>query len=282
MNRASDFEWIKSRSNPTLVTLSKLKDAKYRRREGLYLAEGIKLAEEALPYASVAYALLTEEAMEAGGKACQIALEAREKGARLVVLSREAFEKVSTEMAPQGVVFVLREDSDRHETVATGTEREAATRWRRERLLFLSDVRDPGNLGTVLRSSAALGVTRILLSGCADIYNPKTVRASMGALFRMPLALVEDPTEMIRALQLEGRRVLAAALSGDALTLGAYETEPSDVPVIGNEGHGLSDAILSAVDNFVKIPMVPGTESLNAAVASAVILWEYFRGDGRT
>lgn len=279
MNLASDFEWIKSRSNPTLVMLSKLKDAKYRRREGLYLAEGIKLAEEALPHASVVYALLTEEALETDGKACQIARKAREKGARLVVLSREAFEKVSTEMAPQGVVFVLREDAQFHETVAAGEEIAAAGRWGSERLLFLSDVRDPGNLGTVMRSSAALGVTRILLSGCADVYNPKTVRASMGALFRMPLSLVEEPAQMIRALQGEGRRVLAAALSGDALTLGHYRTDPSDVPVIGNEGHGLSSEILSAVDNFVKIPMAPGTESLNAAVASAVILWEYFRGE---
>ena len=277
MKNEARFEHITARSGETVTMLSKLKDAKYRRETGLYLAEGVKLAEEALGKRQVAYALLSEDAYAAGGKPLALAEAAGEYGARLVVLSSGAFEKVSTEMAPQGLVFVLRTDDPAHESVAAGGEADAAARYRGERLLMLSDVRDPGNLGTVLRSASAFGIDRVILSGCADLFSPKTVRASMGALFRLQTATVEEPTALIRALRASGRRVLATALGEHSLTLGSSELRPDDIPVIGNEGHGLSPEVIGAADQALLIPMAPGTESLNAGVAASLVLWEYFR-----
>ena len=277
MKNEARFEHITARSGETVTMLSKLKDAKYRRETGLFLAEGIKLAEEALGKRQVAYALLSEDAFAAGGKPLALAEAAGQSGARLVVLSEGAFAKVSTEMAPQGLVFVLRTDDPANETVPAGGEADAAARYRGERLLMLSDVRDPGNLGTVLRSASAFGIDRVILSGCADLFSPKTVRASMGALFRLRTAAVEDPVSFIRALRAAGRRVLATALDAHALTLGSCELTGSDVPVIGNEGHGLAPEIIASSDAALLIPMAPGTESLNAGVAASVVLWEYFR-----
>lgn len=277
MKNEARFEHITARSGETVTMLSKLKDAKYRRETGLYLAEGIKLAEEALGKRQVAYALLSEEAYAAGGKPLALAEAAGDRGARLVVLSSGAFEKVSTEMAPQGLVFVLRTDDLANETVPEGLEATAAARYQSERLLMLSDVRDPGNLGTVLRSASAFGIDRVILSGCADLFSPKTVRASMGALFRLRTATVDDPTAFIRALQSTGRRVLATALGEHSLTLGSCDLNGSDVPVIGNEGHGLAPDVIDAADATLLVPMAPGTESLNAGVAASVVLWEYFR-----
>ena len=277
MKNEARFEHITARSGETVTMLSKLKDAKHRRETGLYLAEGIKLAEEALGKRQVAYALLSEGAYAAGGEPLALAEAAGDRGARLVVLSSGAFEKVSTEMAPQGLVFVLRTDDPANETVPEGTEAVAAARYRGERLLMLSDVRDPGNFGTVLRSASAFGVDRVILSGCADLFSPKAVRASMGALFRLRTATVDDPTAFIRALQSTGRRVLATALGEHSLTLGSCDLNGSDVPVIGNEGHGLAPDVIDAADATLLIPMAPGTESLNAGVAASVVLWEYFR-----
>ncbi len=277
MKNEARFEHITARTGETVTMLSKLRDAKYRRETGLFLAEGIKLAEEALGRRQVVCALLSEEAYAAGGKPLALAEAAGDKGARLVVLSSGAFEKVSTEMAPQGLVFVLRTDDPAHENVPAGAEKEAADRYCGERLLMLSDVRDPGNLGTVLRSASAFGIDRVILSGCADLFSPKTVRASMGALFRLRTATVEDPAAFIRALQGAGRRVLATALGEHSLTLGSCGLEKTDVPVIGNEGHGLSPELLGAADATLLIPMAPGTESLNAGVAASLVLWEYFR-----
>ncbi len=144
-------------------------------------------------------------------------------------------------------------------------------------MFAVSEVRDPGNLGTIVRTAAAFGCGRVLLGGCADIYNPKTVRASMGALFKVRLDLTDDMPGMLASVRKHGRRALAAALSDDALELGTEPLAETDVIVVGNEGHGLSPEIIAAADRVIRIPMAPGTESLNAAGAAAVLMWEQAR-----
>ena len=115
------------------------------------------------------------------------------------------------------------------------------------------------------------------LHSCADVYNPKTVRAAMGAIFKTKIVYAEDCVEFVKMCRSAGRRVLAAALTDDSLKLGKYETRENDVIVIGNEGHGISaDVIVECTDSLM-IPMTEGTESLNASVAASVILWEYAR-----
>ncbi len=271
------FERITSRTNPTVVMLSKLKDRKNREAGNLCLAEGVKLSREALKNCRPVYAVLSESAERRGGMAAETAEQAVSLGARGYLVTDEVFAKICTEQSPQGVLLAV-EPSGIAETVAPGEEPGRAEAWQSERLMFLSDVRDPGNLGAVMRSAEAFGIDRLILSGCADCLGPKTLRASMGAAFRLPTAICERPAEMIISLRTTGRRVIAAALTGESMILGAEPVHSSDVFVIGNEGHGLSEELIRSCSGTVRIPMAPETESLNAAMAATVLLWEVCRG----
>ncbi|MBR6677006.1 MAG: RNA methyltransferase [Clostridia bacterium] len=252
--------YISSRTNPTVQLIASLEKKKHREESGLYLCEGIKLCREALGRCKVRYAAVRED------KARGDVLEMCEKsGGEIIVLSESAFAKISADTSPDGVVFVIE------------MENNYGSSFEGERVIMLDSVRDPGNVGTVIRCAAAFGFDRVILSDCADIYNPKTVRATMGALFKMKFTEVSSSEEVIEALRSEGRRVIAAALGESALTLGASPLRADDCIVIGNEGHGVSEATLNGCTGVIKIPMTDKTESLNAAVAASVIMWEQFK-----
>ncbi|MBQ1962609.1 MAG: RNA methyltransferase [Clostridia bacterium] len=145
-----------------------------------------------------------------------------------------------------------------------------------ERIVLLESVRDPSNIGAIIRSAAAIGIDRLILSAdCADIYHPKAVRASMGTLFNQPIDRVPELSSVIRQMRENGRRVFAAALDEDAVRLGDFIPESGDCVVIGNEGHGLLPETVEACDKTVIIPMTDRAESLNAAVAASILMWEF-------
>ena len=267
-------DFISSRSNGTIVSLSKLSDKKYRDESRLFLSEGIKLAEEALLHSEVAYLILCETAA-AGDKKEILALadSAHSKGVHTIVASEPAFAKLSSEKAPQGVIAVSRY-MDCHVSADTMD----FSIWQKDRqIILLDNIQDPGNLGTIIRSAAAMGFYGIVTINCADIYSAKVLRASMGAIFRCNVYQSNSPIEEIKLLQKKNRRVLAAALGEISYTLGEINLMKSDCIVIGNEGHGIDEKILSACDAALKIPMTDGSESLNAAAAAAIIMWEYHR-----
>lgn len=142
--------------------------------------------------------------------------------------------------------------------------------------MLLESVRDPSNVGAIIRSAAAIGIDRLILSeDCADIYHPRAVRASMGTLFAQPIDRVSDLGSAISALRANGRRVFAATLTEDAAKLGSFPVRAGDCVVIGNEGHGLSDATVALCDRAVIIPMSGRAESFNAAVAASILMWEF-------
>ena len=145
-----------------------------------------------------------------------------------------------------------------------------------ERLVLIESVRDPSNVGAIIRSASALGVDRLIMSAdCADVYHPRAVRASMGTLFDQRIDRVPSLAEAIEAIRQSGRRVFAAALREDAAILGELPLASGDCVVIGNEGHGLSGEVLDACDGCVIIPMTERAESLNAAVAASLLMWEF-------
>lgn len=258
--------YISSRTNETVVSLAKLKDKKERDNTGLYLCEGYKLCLEAAGLVQVKYALVREN--KADDKE-YISL-AEKSGGEVIVLSEGAFDKITTDKASDGIIFIVVKEDDGIVSAADIVN---------ERICALDNVRDPGNVGTILRSAAAFGFDRVILWGCADLYNPKTVRASMGALFKVKTTVVDDLTGFIAQLRKNGRRVIATALSHNSMTLGKDKIYRSDCPVLGNEGHGVSSETLEACDATMIIPMSGKTESLNAAAAAAVILWEYGRNE---
>ena len=268
--------YISSRTNPLVTTLAKLDDSKFRRSEGLFLAEGIKLSEEAAGMPEIRYILIRSDDGFADERIVRIA-EACSADAKVCVLSSSAFDKISTEKSPQGIITVLSVPERIHRFVSGALGQRDIEKMRGKRVLALDSVRDPGNLGTMIRTATAFGYDHLCLIGCADIYNPKTVRAAMGALFRANMYVCDSVAGAFVPLSEDGHRIIAAALGDHAITLGADSLREDDCVVIGNEGHGVSEETLALSDAVMRIPMEDKTESLNAATAASVIMWEYFR-----
>ena len=271
---------ITSRQNRLVIEAGKLCDRKGRNAAGCFRFDGVKLFAEAVEKGvAVRRILLAEsradrmldiigkyENSESLSEACAY------------ILSDEVFAKVSEEQSPEGIITIAVFPNS-HAVGDRGLSLLEESARGGKRILLLESVRDPGNVGTILRSAAAFGVDCVAISSdCADIYNSKTIRGAMGALFRMKIAVFSDITEAVRLLRSRGRCVYAAALDPTALRLGPSVLGKADCVLIGNEGHGLSDAAIRACDRSLYIPMEEGSESLNAAIAASIILWSMYGG----
>ncbi len=272
-------EVITSRQNPQIRMACGLSEKKKRKETGLFRFDGIKLFQEALQCGIEIVSVFIRVPMEPRLQALlrEAVTEGRVSEDRIITVSTEVFEKLSEEKSPEGVLTVARQPKRLHPCSVSAISDLIGSE---ERLLIAESLRDPGNLGTVMRSCAALGIDRLILTeDCADLYNPKTVRSAMGALFRLPTVTVanEDLPNQIRALRQMGRHVFATALRDDAARIGEFKLTPGDCFVIGNEGHGLSEPTIEACDGTAIIPMRQGNESLNAAAAAAICIWETVR-----
>ena len=271
------MEIITSRQNPTIVKIRKLTDKKYREAERLFRFDGIKLCVEAiLSGVELEFILINRERCdEVCGRIYDMCGKYPEDtGARVILLENSLFDTVSEEKSPEGVISVGKY-IDKFHKIATINKGEALFARDDERVMLLEDIRDPGNLGTIMRSAAALGINTLVLCGdCADVYSSKVLRGSMGAVFRLNTVRIRDGVAAVQALREGGRRVYAAALHDNAVSLDDIRLTSNDCVVIGNEGHGLSGDTIAACDGCVIIPMSAGSESLNAAAAAVIFMWE--------
>ena len=261
-------EVITSRQNRLVKLVCSLERKKAREESGLFRFDGIKLCIEALAKGiELEYIFVCESRLSD--------IRGRIPGeAELVVVSDDVFSKMSEEKAPEGVISVAKMPRELHREVYADGDGEDFLPCEGEKVFVLEAIRDPGNLGTIVRTAASLGIDRIVMtSDCTDIYNPKTIRGAMGALFRMPIVFFDDITEAVKILQGAGRRVFAAALDPHAIRFGKEPMKKGDCVVIGNEGHGLSENTVRACGQSLYIPMEEGSESLNAAIAASVLLW---------
>ncbi len=260
---------ITSRQNALITRISKLSDKKYRDAEGLFRIDGVKLFLEAHK-SGIQFEYIFIAESKRGKLVGELGNELSEASGTVIFVSDEVLSKLTDESAPQGIVAAARKFSVTEADVPTGGD---------FRSLYLSSVRDPGNLGTMIRSAYAFGVDRVYISSdCADIYSPKTVRAAMGTIFRQPISVVTDELAFAREMKLADCTLYAAALRRDAMQLGGFDMPSRACFAIGNEGHGLSDEFIDACSTAVFIPMSEGCESLNAAAAANVIIWEMCRG----
>ena len=249
-------ETITSRHNALLTHLRKLASSRaYREECGEYLGDGVKLLREALKWnAPLKTALFSEG----------VPIPPLPDGVRAVRVSAELMRSVSPAETPQGALFTAR------------LERPALPeRLHGARYLVLDAVQDPGNVGTILRTADAFDCDGVFLVGaCADLYNPKTVRATMGAVFRQRVwaCAADEAAALLRA---SGLPLYGAAPRGDAVLLREADVSRAAV-AIGSEGRGLSEGLLSLCDQTVTIPMNARCESLNAASAATVVLWEMY------
>lgn len=250
------MERITSAKNPLIARLRKLGgDRKARRAEGVFLCEGPKMLSEALRWGAEVETVLTTP---------ETVLPALPDGVRVVEVPGELLRSVALTETPQGVVFVCR-----GKPLAL-PERLEGNRW-----LVLDGLQDPGNVGTIWRTADAFGADGLILCASCDPWNPKTVRATMGAAFRLPV--YEGGLDDVAALLKEsGLPLYATALRDD--TLDARDVDLSRCAVIiGSEGRGVSQRALELCEKTIKIPMNDRCESLNAAMAAAVVLWEGWR-----
>ena len=278
----SEYEIISSRQNRAVVELCKLTDRKAREARCVFRFDGVKLLSEA-----IGKGLELESVFLRARDAARIKDEILERyGARALdgvgrtlVLSDDLFDKISEEKSPEGVISVAKY-IDKFQKNATIYNSAYFFEMENERVVLLESVRDPSNIGAVVRSAAAMGVDRLIISAdCADIYHARAVRASMGTLFDQRIDRVDDLGAVIRGLRASGRRVFAAALDERARRLGTFEIVAGDCVVIGNEGHGLSPETVAACDGSVLIPMSDRAESLNAAVAASILMWEFSKSN---
>ncbi len=268
---------ITSKQNATVMRAASLSEKKYRDETGCFLIEGEKLFFEAIKAS-----LIPEEIFVSESEKERLLPIIKEKtdgtpfqNVRLYILSDACFSKISSEKAPEGLILLARH-LDFFEKCIKIDGRVFFNE--EERMLALYDVRDPGNMGAILRSALAFGVQRVILCGhCVDLYNHKTVRASMGALFHLTFAMAPDFSLFANALHAGGRRILAAELTESAKPINTLGVTARDVFLIGNEGHGIKKEVSALCDSSAYIPISPMTESLNAAVAASVLLWEQRR-----
>lgn len=262
---------ITSISNPKMKELTQMqKRSRARNQAGFFIVEGLRMIRE-VPSERLVQLYVTEEFYNKYKKESFFS-------AQKEFVSDQVFEYISDTKTPQGILAVVRQYTfTEDDVIEKSDDKGTSGRKRPAHILVLDNLQDPGNLGTMFRTAEAAGATGVILSkDCVDIYNPKVIRSTMGAVFRMPFVYVENMPETIEKLKKHGIHVYAAHLEGQQ----AYDEEDyqsATAFLIGNEGNGLRKEVARCADTWVRIPMEGQTESLNAATAATVLMFEVSR-----
>ena len=258
---------ITSTSNPRVRQIVLWQEkAKKRREDNVFLAEGIKMLREA-PKDWIKEVYLTEEVLQRLRKEDGEVL-AKIENTGYELLSDEVMKKVSDTQTPQGALVVLNRPSYTLEDIVGNGE---------GTFVVLENLQDPGNLGTIIRTGEGAGIRGVIMSqDTVDIYNPKTIRATMGSVYRVPFIYVETLSDSICYLKEKGVQTYAAHLKG---TTQYYEFSYTGGTafLIGNEGNGLKKETADLADEYLRIPMEGQVESLNAAIAATILMYEAYR-----
>lgn len=255
---------ITSKENEIIKKIRKLKDKKYRDLNEQYMIEGMKLIQEAIEEkAKIDQIVVCEDCVENHTIDQKLLYEIAKYDC--IYVSETVFNAITQVNNPQGILAVIQRRN-----------KEAQIDYSQDMIVVLEDIQDPGNLGTILRTVDSVGLNQIIISkNTADVYNPKVVRSTMGAIFRVKIIESEDLVKTLKEIKKHKIKVLATSLqTQDSI----YDIDyTKSALVIGNEANGISKEVLEVADEKVKIPMLGKTESLNASVATSVILYEYVR-----
>lgn len=258
-------EIISSRSNQYIKKARSLQEKKYRDREGLYLIEGLRLAEEAIAAGlQPCFALINQRLSQSSRG---FALLQKLAGLPIFCLEDELLAYASDTVQPQGILLIAHKAAnDPARLLAAGK-----SFW-----ILADHLQDPGNLGTILRTGWAAGADGVIIGGGADPYNPKTVRASMGAIFNLPLYMAATDAEALALIRQAGLAILVAAADGQYLYHKADLGRPL-IWVLGSEAKGASHFWQNEADATVRLPMMANVESLNVSVAGGILFYETLR-----
>ena len=255
---------ISSKDNNLIKHIKKLSDKKYRDLNNEYVIEGIKLVGEAIAQnVKIKQIVLCEDCEKAENISKELMYEIAKY--ECVYVTNKVFKHISEVQAPQGILAIVEKDNQ-----------DLKINYKEDIIVALDDVQDPGNLGTILRTVDSIGLTQILVSkGTADAYNPKVVRSTMGAIFRIKIIECENLIKTLNQVKKHQFKVVASSLQTEN---SVYDINYNKkVIVIGNEANGVEQDVQEMADEKIKIPMLGKTESLNASVATGIILYEYVR-----
>jgi len=261
---------ITSTANPRVKQVVQWQTkARERKKDNVFLAEGIKMYEEA-PEAAIKEVYIIEETLQKMQADKQLQEKLERTGYETVSL--EVFQKMSDTQTPQGILTVLERPSYSLEEILKAEN---------PLLVVLEDLQDPGNLGTILRTGEGAGVSAVIMSrNTVDIFNPKTIRATMGSIYRVPFLYVDSLEEVIINLHNAGIKTYAAHLKGENY-YDSFSFQEGTAFLIGNEGNGLKKETADLASYYLKIPMEGQVESLNAAIATSLLMYEAHRQRSR-
>ncbi|HZJ82186.1 MAG TPA: RNA methyltransferase [Clostridia bacterium] len=262
-------EIVTSHDNPTIKLIKSLKIKKYRDKHGLYMVEGIKMAREALDQKINIHMLIFSEDFHIG----ELGLHEEEQLIPNIRVASNLFKEVSDVQSPQGVIALLNKEEYPIDMIDSS----GPSFW-----VVLDEVQDPGNMGTIIRTvDAAGGNGVILLKGCVDPYNPKTIRATMGSIFRVPIIQVRDTGSFLNKLKEIASDILVSSMDGKSIfNWKDSRSKGITALVIGNESKGISEEVGQFATDVVSIPIVGGAESLNASVAAGILIYEIMKKQG--
>lgn len=260
---------ITSKDNEIIKHIKKLKEKKYREEYDEFIVEGIKMIEEAVAEkAHIRSIIICDDCKTQGCIPNELMYEIAKFDC--IYVSEKVFNTITDVINPQGIMAVLKKDKVGEESID----------FSQENFLILDNIQDPGNMGTILRTADSLNINQIIVTkGSADVYNLKVVRSTMGAIFRVKVIEVGNLPKVVKELKKHKIKVYATDLGTDK---SIYDVEyKKSAIIIGNEANGVSQELLEEATERIKIPMIGKTESLNAAVATSVILYEAFRQTGK-
>jgi len=258
------MERITSKDNQYLKTARAVQQKKGRKQQGCFLVEGVRLAEEAVSSgSSVRYALFAESALD-DVRTEALALRMQELGIPMSMVSDELLRSAAATENPQGVLLLVDLPAEQAVPAVAGGC-----------YAYADGVRDPGNLGTIIRSAYAAGVSGLILSpDSADVYNPKVVRSSMGAVFRLPMQVMAGKEAALELMRGMDARIIVAAMDGRDVRKAADVLRDTHVWILGSEAEGAADFWREQADLSVSLPMREDAESLNVASAAVVLFYQ--------
>lgn len=254
---------ITSKDNEIIKHIKKLKDKKERDISGEFIVEGIKMLEEAINEgADIKTVVVCDDCLGNSKIATDLLYEIAKEN--IIYVPEKIFKLISDVKTPQGILAIIKKND------------ENKIKYDDNLFLILDNIQDPGNLGTIIRTADSINLKQIIVPvGSADCYNPKVVRSSMGAIFRVRVIEVQNLPNTIKEMKKNNIKILATDLRTDK---SIYDVEYNkSAIVIGNEANGVSEEVLALADERIKIPMEGKTESLNAAVATGIILYNAVR-----
>lgn len=255
---------ISSKENELIKHIKKLKDKKYRDEVNQYVIEGIKLVSEAInENAKIKQIVLCDECEKLDIFPKELMYEIAKE--ECIYVDEKLFKYISEVQNPQGILAIIEKNKD-----------ESQLNYDEDIIVALDNVQDPGNFGTILRTVDSIGLKQILVSkGTVDAYNSKVIRSTMGAIFRIKIIECENLKEMLKEIKKHKFEIVVSSLQTDNSVYDINYNKKAIV--IGNEANGVEKEIQDIADKKIKIPMLGKTESLNASVATGIILYEYVR-----